>query len=198
MDRYYPKERGVLPHKQDWYRSTYDVLTNSKLQERSPYPPGYAGHLRGAMDRFGYGSVPMDPSEVPPHRRNISFARPHALKQPKLCNVHLRRAEVPEMKRKPHRSKSEHTILEDGKHLYFRSSGFCDSGLAAQIEKDRPFTSSRPGSTGTGFYLCQPTQSWQSNAKMSVETTARSSFQNFQPPLRGLHYLQMQRNSVTR
>lgn len=38
------------------YQTTYQSLNRMSTFPRSPYPPGYAGHLPGCRDKFGYGS----------------------------------------------------------------------------------------------------------------------------------------------
>jgi len=52
-DRFYPLGQKA---DQDVWKTSYEVQNEMRSLERSPYPPGFAGHQPGAREKFGYST----------------------------------------------------------------------------------------------------------------------------------------------
>jgi len=203
MDRYYPRERDSVPHPVEWFDSTYQVAMSRKVNERCPYPPGYAGHMHCAKDKFGYGSVPPTAVPVPPHRQNISFARYPSNADPKRYSINLKASKFEPRDRTPTNSTLRNTlrtrsfnVVEDLSQLHFVSSNSKKEYGArgcTSVEKERPYTPCRSSSRGTGFDLCRPTTPWISTAKLASSTTVTAFHTGMQPAMRGMQCLQAQK-----
>jgi len=57
-DRYYPK--FCVPTVSE-FETSYDFANKMVTNDRSAYPPGYAGHLHGVKDKYGYATAAADP-----------------------------------------------------------------------------------------------------------------------------------------
>mmetsp|Transcript_46861 Transcript_46861/g.111525 ORF Transcript_46861/g.111525 Transcript_46861/m.111525 type:complete len:314 (-) Transcript_46861:176-1117(-) len=67
----------TLPSQPGVWKTTYDELSQQKTYARSPFGPGYAGHLPGTQNSYGHSVPAPDPERL--RGRETSWADEHAL-----------------------------------------------------------------------------------------------------------------------